>query len=501
MSTLGYGDIVFRSDPGRFFSLIVLSSGIVFLLGVLPSSFMEFVYAPWVSAHEARQVPRTVASDLKGHIILTVFDPVVSALIIKLKQFKYQYVVVLPEIERVIRLREDDIEVVHGELGDPETYQRVRAEHAALVATTRSDIANTTVTFTVRGVAPDTPVVATAREDGAKDVLRLAGCSRVVSLHKLMAEALARRAIGGNSHTHVIGTIDDLVIAEVDVVSTPLGGRLVRDAQEASCVSIVGFWVRGIFEIAQPESPIDEKTVLVVAGSKSQVNDFEKLCQNHCPPVEVAPVIVIGGGRVGRETVASLARRGIASRVIERDPERLGDQGYYVHGSAAERHVLQSAGIDKSPTVIITTRDDETNIYLTILCRLLRPDIQIICRSTLEQSVAALHRAGSDIVMSYATMGASALINLLQRTDLLMIAEGLDVFKVPVPAELAGKTLAEAHFRKETGCSVIGIDAANGTLVSPGPDSVLTADAEMVLIGSPAGEAAFLKQFTQDKFG
>jgi hypothetical protein len=36
MSTLGFGDITFESDLGRFFSMVVLVSGIIFLLILLP---------------------------------------------------------------------------------------------------------------------------------------------------------------------------------------------------------------------------------------------------------------------------------------------------------------------------------------------------------------------------------------------------------------------------------------------------------------------------------
>ena len=97
--------------------------------------------------------------------------------------------------------------------------------------------------------------------------------------------------------------------------------------------------------------------------------------------------------------------------------------------------------------------------------------------------------------MSYASMGSNALFNLLQRSDLLMIAEGLDVFKVRVPRDLAGKTLAEANFRKRTQCSVIGIDSDEITITNPGPDSVIPAGAEIVLIGPPRGEAEFLRMY------
>ena len=36
MSTLGFGDIIFTSDIGRLFSVVVLLSGVVFLLVMLP---------------------------------------------------------------------------------------------------------------------------------------------------------------------------------------------------------------------------------------------------------------------------------------------------------------------------------------------------------------------------------------------------------------------------------------------------------------------------------
>ena len=90
----------------------------------------------------------------------------------------------------------------------------------------------------------------------------------------------------------------------------------------------------------------------------------------------------------------------------------------------------------QSPSVVITPHDDDLNIYLTILCRKLRPDVQIISRATLDRNVSSLHRAGADIVASYASMGANAIFNLLQRSDVLMVAEGLSVFKVKMPASL-----------------------------------------------------------------
>lgn len=48
MSTLGFGDITFTTDLGKGFSVIVLLSGIIFLLMMLPFTFIQFIYAPWL---------------------------------------------------------------------------------------------------------------------------------------------------------------------------------------------------------------------------------------------------------------------------------------------------------------------------------------------------------------------------------------------------------------------------------------------------------------------
>lgn len=495
MSTLGYGDVAFQSDLGRLFSIAVLLSGIIYMLVLLPFTFIELFYEPWLELRAQSRVPRSVPSDLSGHVILTGNDPVARALIPKLIQYEYPYVIILPELDEVLELNDKGINAIYGELDNPETYNLARVKEAAMVASTRSDIINTSACFTARSLSEKTALVATARDEASNDILKLAGCNRVLDLTYMMAEALARRAKGGDKFVHIVGRIDDLVIAEVDAARTTLVGLGYTEAQWMTSVSIVGFWARGSFEAGQQESLIEGNVVLVLAGSTNQLREFEKNFQKQEEEDVSDPVVIIGGGRVGRATAEALNRRGMDYRIVELLPERVANREKTIQGSAADKQVLQEAGIEKSPTVIITTRDDETNIYLTIYCRLIRPDIQLISRSTFEKNVAGLHRAGADIVMSYSSMGANALFNLLRRSDLLMLAEGLDVFKVPVPKTLVGKTIAEANIRHLTSCSVIGIDENEKTVTNPGPNSVIPTDGEIVLIGTPSGEAEFLRTF------
>ncbi len=89
MSTLGFGDITFQSDLGRAFSIIVLLSGMVSLLMLLPFTFIEFFYAPWMRAQSEARARRRLPESFSGHVILTNLDPVSIALIDRLKRYGY----------------------------------------------------------------------------------------------------------------------------------------------------------------------------------------------------------------------------------------------------------------------------------------------------------------------------------------------------------------------------------------------------------------------------
>ncbi len=495
MSTLGFGDITFHTDSGLVFTIVVLLSGTLFLLVLLPFTFIQFFYAPWMEAQEAARAPRRLLAETSGHVVLTHYGPVDAALIKKLSQYQYPYVILVPEISQALQLHDLGLNVVVGDLDDPDTYRRLQTDKAALVATTQNDVVNTNVALNVREVSAEVPIVATAADVASVDILELAGCTRVLQLAAMMGKSLARRVIGQDTKTHVIGQFDGLLIAEAGVSGTPLVGRRLMEIglRDHVNVSVAGVWERGRFEAATAETMINPSTVLVLAGTRSQLDDYDGLFCIYRSSEH--PVIILGGGRVGRSTAGGLASQGVDYRIVEKAADRMTANGKWILGDAAELEILKQAGIMESSSVVITTHDDDVNVYLTLYCRRLREDIQIISRSTLERNVDTLHRAGADFVISEASMGANAIFNLLHRSDVLLLAEGLDVFKVPVPASLAGKTLVNSSLRTETGCSVIAIDTGTGAQVNPHPGTTLPPDAEIILIGSVESELRFLNQY------
>lgn len=500
MSTLGLGDITFHSDIGRLFSIVVVITGMMFLLIMLPFTFIEFFYSPWLVAQRQARAPRRVPDDTTGHVLLTHYDAVAAALIDRLKAFNRPYYLLEPDLNRALELYDEGVSVLLGPSDDLLTYTAARAADAAMVVATDDDYRNSNIAFTVREVSEDVPIVAIARAPESVDVLELAGSSHVLQLTEMLGRSLARRAVAGDARANVIGQFGELLIAESPVSGTPMVGRTLRDGwlRKATGLTVVGLWERGQFYAAMPDRVLEGTTVLVLAGSSDQLDRFTELTAIY--NLQDAPVVILGGGRVGRAVAASLRERDIDYRIVEQNPGRVKDPDRTIVGNAADLFVLESAGIREAPTTMVTTSDDATNIYLTIYCRRLRPEMQIISRSNLEKNVSTLHRAGADFVMSYASMGANAVFNILEKDDIVMVAEGLDVFRCPVPAKLAGKTLIEADVRRRTGCSVVAIERGGETVVNPDPTRPLPAsnEAELILIGNTEGERQFLKVFAPE---
>jgi len=488
MTTLGLGDIVFVSEIGKVFTTFVLVTGVVFLLVIVPFTIFQLFQS-------AARVPRELPRAARDHVVLIQYGPTAAATIDKLKHFGHPYVLIVPELTEASYLRDHGVRAVLGAWDDPETYRQVRVGSAALVAATGPNITNTSAAYAIRQISTRVPIVATATDSTAAEILTLAGCNHVVTLDELMGQSLARRTVAGDAIAHVIGQMDDLVIAEATAAGTPLVERTLEETgvRKLTGVTVVGVWEQGEFRTATPETVIGKQTVLVLAGSQEQIELYNELfCIYN---VSRAPVVVLGGGNVGRAMARSLSERELDYRIVDRshhpaiDPEKL------IAGDAADRTVLLAAGIMEAPAVAITTHDDEINIYLTTYCRHLRPDIQIISRATYDRNVQILHRAGCDFVMSYASMGANMIVNILRHGNIVMLAEGVDVFKVQLPPSLSGKRLSETSVREECGCSIIAISHDHRTQINPDPATLLGEGSEIVLLGTVDSENAFLARY------
>ncbi len=487
MSTLGLGDITFQSDLGRLFNIFVTVSGLAFILVLVPFTLVKLFQS---TERIHRELPRTV----KDHVIITNFDHVSQTLIRKLKQFKVPYVLLIPDLKEAAELTDKGFNIVSADLDDRETYKKVQINQSAGVVLTGNHFVNTTATYAIRQISKEIPIVSTADSDSAEEVLLSSGATNVIKLGEMMGKSLARRITAGDALAHDIEFFDKLKIAEATVKGTPLANKTLRESKlrELAGVSVVGIWNEGKFSLAKADTKISERSVLVLAGSPEQIDMYnEMFCIYN---VASGPVLVVGGGKVGRAVGKILDEREIDYKLIEKN-EELAVSDKYITGDASDKDLLLRSGLMTSPAVAITTEDDNMNIFLTTLIRKFRADIQIISRGKLDRTVELLYGAGCDFVMSYASMGANSIFNLLKKGNILMIAEGVDVFKVDVPRSLAGVTIRESSVREKSGCSIVALVSEDDIKINPNPSALIEDGQSIILIGNFDAETRFFEQF------
>lgn len=499
MSTLGFGDITFDSDIGRAFSILVMVSGVILLLIMLPFAFIRFFYAPWLEAQIRAKAPRRLSAQTQGHVIICKQDSLTNGLVRKLKVNGIPYCIIEPDVAVAARMREEGYSVVAGEVDDLRTYEALNIAKARLLLVNHEDPVNTNILLTVRSLNKAIPIIAIASEEDSVDIFSLSGATYPLPLKIRLGEYLATRVGTGQACAHEVGRFKDLVIVEFLVHDTPFVGKTLKeiDLRGKTGVNVVGIWRAGRLNPVRPEQPLDESAVPVAIGSAGQVEKLNRLLGSDSGPRR--EVLVIGGGKVGCSTARYLRQRGVHVRLLDRDPslrERLEVVADAVTiGDAADIATLKAAGIEQISAVALTTNDDAQNIHLAVYCRRLRPDLNIVSRLTRERNIDAIYRAGADFVLSYASLGCEFVAAYLLGREPVMVGEGADFFSVEVGARLAGKALANSEIGAKTGLVVIAVEEGGQTRTNPGVDTVLNAGSRLLMLGTNAQREAYQRNF------
>lgn len=499
MSTLGFGDITFTGDLGRAFSVIVLMSGILLLLVMLPFTFITFFYAPWLEARIRSHAPRSLAADVCGHVIICRNDSITPGLIRHLRNHDIPYCVLEPDPAVASQLVAQGVAAVVGEIDNPASYEAMNIKQARLVVANAEDAVNTNIILTVRSRCDKVPILAIAEEEDSTDIFSLSGASQPLPLKVRLGEQLASRLSGGSGVAHEVGRFKDLIVVEFLLHDTPLVGKTLIEARlrESTGINVIGIWEGGHLLPVRPNEPLSDGCVPVAVGTTAQIARLNKLMERAAP--KQPKVLIIGGGKVGISAARILRQRKVHVRLLDKNPvmraevEPFADEVFI--GNAADRKVLEQAGILEVDAVALTTNDDAQNIHLAVYCRRLRPDLNIVSRITKERNIEAIYRAGADFVLSYASLGREYITAHLLGREPILVGEGADFYSVKVPASLVGKALVDSGIGRQTGLVVIAVETARNTVTNPPPATILPEDARLLMLGTNAQWQAFQEAF------
>lgn len=266
-------------------------------------------------------------------------------------------------------------------------------------------------------------------------------------------------------HTHIKNLFDTFYWAVVtistvgygDITPHTVGGRLVAMGLILSGLGVLSFFA-SIIVAAFGE----QMYILRENHTYTELKNYKNF------------VIICGFGRVGQEIAWQLKKDRQRFIVIDKnlDTIKLAKQHNFltIHNDASKNQVLLNAGINHgASTVVCTTGDDVTNVYVTLSSRYLNPRIRIISRVNHHNNVKKMEQAGADhIIQPFQIAGllaaeyvgqpvaVEAILGILQeRKHILM-----DTIVVQGGCMLEGKNIQEIGFEQRK-LTLVGIISTN----------------------------------------
>lgn len=482
MTTVGYGDIVFRSPAGHLFSSFVSLSGITILFAVA----LPMMVTPWVE-RISRELPTGISRNAKDHIIICGYSPIVETLVEKLVSMAIPFVI----IER----REDTARSIYrkyptvwGDPSDRVVILNANIHQAKMLIANESDELNADVILTAREIS-GVETLALVEDLNRSRFLSYAGASRVVSPKTLLGTFLAQIASPPREGVFpgAVQLFGNIWLVELPVYpgSDLVGRRLSDHVIQETGVKIVGMWQRGRY-CPVPEEEVVANSVILAVGD---LDHLSLLRDRTVQPLGQGQFLVVGYGDVGRRVVRVLCDWGISPTVVDR--RDLADHGFRnIQGDGSSENVLIEAGVKEAKGILIMLNRDQDVIYTTLIARNLNPAAFIVARANHASAVEKIYRAGADYVASVPLVASHMLFKMVrdEGEGLTILFEGLELkrHEVPKRSAIAGRSIREAEIRRRCGCTVVAIERSGVINYKVTPDTLIRTGDVLAVLGSPS---------------
>jgi voltage-gated potassium channel len=105
--------------------------------------------------------------------------------------------------------------------------------------------------------------------------------------------------------------------------------------------------------------------------------------------------------------------------VVEKNPNRvknIEEKGFkyfkgVLQGDASEEDVLNKLQIEKAKNLILTSKDDANNVFITLTAKSMNRKLRVVTTASEGPSIKKLYSAGADIVISSPEIGGMLLTN------------------------------------------------------------------------------------------
>lgn len=489
ITTLGYGDIVFHSLIGRFFTIIVALSGIAMFWAVI----LPLGLTPKLESL-VRAYPTSAPEKIKDHIIISGYSPMIEILTERLAMLKIPFLI----IERSEKEARGIYRIYPTIWGDPSVesiLMRAGINSARFLIANEKEELNADVILAARNIS-DVQVIALVDDVVESRFLAYAGASRIISPKMLLGKFLAQITAPPKKNVFpgAIKLFDNLILAELPIYP---GCKLIRqrltiNSIQSTGADIVGIWQKGHFlPDPSPEDFVKSNSVLMAVGEVDQVTKIRNLTLG---ARRAGPLIILGYGDVGRHVAATLCEGGINPVIVDR--RSFEDMPFeHIVGDATSEDILVKAGIKQAVGTMILLNNDSDAVYATLLAKNLNPDAFVVARANLAKSAEKIYLAGADYVASLPVVASHMLAKTIQQEEeeLALLYEDLELKlqRVEKGSNLGGKTLREIDLPGMFTCRAVAMRHRGIQIANPDKRIVMEPGDIIAIIGSPEGIEAF----------
>lgn len=243
-------------------------------------------------------------------------------------------------------------------------------------------------------------------------------------------------------------------------------------------------------------------------------------------------VVLVGYGRVGRQTVEVLRRLEVEILVVDVDAANVeaaeSDGLLALFGDASNSDILDHAGLSRARALVVTVPNQISAELIVGAATDTAPELPVIVRAGTMSGVARLHGLGATRVINPELEGGLEIVSqtleelrypashvqpfidavrrevardvnavkgvvLPQALQQLVASVGtVDIVwhSIAATSAVVGQTLADSSLRQTTGASVVAVLRAGKLVPNPSPDTVLEAGDLLGLLGTSAEVAA-----------
>jgi voltage-gated potassium channel len=286
VSTVGFGEVHPLSEAGRIFTIILIIGGVSGALFVF-SALIDYVIEGRMGIARRKRHMKAKIAELKDHFILCGYGRVGEEVARIFTEEGVPFVTIDSRPENIALAEEQGYLCLLGDATSDKVLLEAGIERArALVAAVGSDVDNTYIVLSARGMRPDLFIEARASTKEAEAKLKTAGANRIVAPNSIGARRMALLAIRPTV-ADFIDTVSfrrgrELQMENIVVPdSSPLVGQTVASIRQQSRANILAINRKSGKLLTNPgdEESIELGDRLIIMGTAEQLTTLESLCE------------------------------------------------------------------------------------------------------------------------------------------------------------------------------------------------------------------------------